>query len=517
MSISSSAAPVHDCDIYRAQQKLDEHKAAARPSQNGAMNLSVDPWPDLAPIEAPDDPHRLARLFIRERHDHAQGLTLRNWCEQWFKWDGSVYRELPDVELRAELTAAVKTEMNQVNFVAQKKAAAKRERPPFVHKINTALITNVELALASLTILPGAVEPPAWWDGRTWSRRKLVALSNGLLDLEELFADKTDILFPHTPCWFSPICLPYPFDPEADCARWLAFLERNLEADPKRIGLLQEWFGYCLTPDTSRQKFLILEGQGANGKSVICAALEAMLGNANCSHVPLELFGERFQLTPTLGKLANIASEVGELDKAAEGILKSFTSGDPMQFDRKYKSPIQVVPTTRFVLATNNRPRFSDRSGGLWRRIILMPFRVTIAENDPRRVFGMDDSAWWLASGELPGILNWALIGLDRLRRQDRFTRSEICECALAEYRTESNPARMFLLETCHESLDRETACADLYRAYRDWCSDNGYLPLADRAFGKEVRRVFPKAERRDMQIGGSRGYFYRGLAKLDG
>src|SRR5262249_21140138 len=161
---------------------------------------------------------------------------------------------------------------------------------------------------------------------------------------------------------------------------------------------------------------------------VACAALEALLGSGNCAHVPLEVFGERFQLTPTVGKLANIASEVGELDKAAEGILKSFTSGDPMQFDRKYKPPIQAVPTARLVLATNNRPRFSDRSGGLWRGMILMPFRVVIAENDPGRVFGMDKPAWWEASGELPGMLNWSLAGLDRRRRQGQFTRSEVCE-----------------------------------------------------------------------------------------
>ncbi len=131
------------------------------------------------------------------------------------------------------------------------------------------------------------------------------------------------------------------------------------------------------------------------------------------------------------------------MDKAAEGFLKSFTSGDLMQFDRKFKPPIQTVPTARLILATNNRPRFSDRSGGLWRRMILIPFRITIAENDPGRVFGMDKPEWWEASGELPGVFNWALAGLDRLRQQDRFTQSQVCEQALADYRTENNPARI--------------------------------------------------------------------------
>jgi P4 family phage/plasmid primase-like protien len=242
-----------------------------------------------------------------------------------------------------------------------------------------------------------------------------------------------------------------------------------------------------------------------------------MLGAENCSHVPLELFGERFQLATTVGKLANIASEVGELDKAAEGFLKSFTSGDPMQFDRKHKPPIQAVPTARLVLATNNRPRFSDRSGGLWRRMILLPFRVAIAEDDPARVFGMDKPAWWEASGELAGILNWALVGLDRLRQQNWFTRSTVCEEALAEYRVENNPARMFLTESCRASPEGRVPCGSLYRAYRSWCQANGYSPLADRSFGKEVRRVFPQAERREIGPRGGRVYAYCGVMADEG
>jgi P4 family phage/plasmid primase-like protien len=469
------------------------------------------PGKPLLPIEATDDPHRLARLFLSKQRHHDDGLILRYWREEWYRWNESVYRVLPDADLRAELTQTAKAELDRVNIYAQT-LAANGATPRPTRKITRSLIGNVELNLTSLTLLPADVEPPAWCGSKGWQRRNLIALTNGLLDLDALFAGKSDVLLPHTPRWFSPVCLPYPFDADAACPRWQEFLEHNLQGDAGRIALLQEWFGLCLTPDTSRQKFLVLEGDGANGKSVVCAALEAVLGSENCSHVPLEDFGERFQLTPTLAKLANIASEVGELDKAAEGFLKSFTSGDPMQFDRKYKPPMQAVPTARLVLATNNRPRFSDRSGGIWRRMILMPFRVVIAENDPGRILGMDKPEWWVLSGELPGMLNWSLTGLDRLCRQNRFTRSEVCEQALAEYRTENNPARMFLLEMCRETPEGQVPCGELYKAYRAWCNANGYSPLADRMFGKEVRRVFSKVERREVGPRDSRLYAYCGL-----
>src|SRR5262249_23381550 len=68
--------------------------------------------------------------------------------------------------------------------------------------------------------------------------------------------------------------------------------------------------GYCLTADTRYHKFLIVEGDGENGKSVLLDTLASLLGPANVSRVPLEIFGERFQLMATFGKLANIAPEV---------------------------------------------------------------------------------------------------------------------------------------------------------------------------------------------------------------
>src|SRR5262249_34376332 len=100
----------------------------------------------------------------------------------------------------------------------------------------------------------------------------------------------------------------------------------------------------------------------------------------------------------------------------------------------------------------------------------------------------------------------------DRLHRQGRFTRSEVCEKALAEYRIENNPARMFLLETCDESPGGETPCGRLYQEYRRWCNGNGYSSLANRSFGKEVRRVFPKVERRGTGPRGRQVYTYHGL-----
>ena len=118
----------------------------------------------LGPIEADDDPHRLARLFIRQKCHHADGSTLRYWREEWHRWDGSAYQTLSEKELRAELTAFVKLEMDRVNLTDQKRS--ENDKPlPVVRNVTGRLIADVVHALESLTVLPSRLETPCWIGG----------------------------------------------------------------------------------------------------------------------------------------------------------------------------------------------------------------------------------------------------------------------------------------------------------------------------------------------------------------
>lgn len=470
---------------------------------------------DLKPIKAEDDPHRLARLYLaRYAADpaHPGAVLLRYWREEWWKWDGRRYRRLPHEECRTALVHAIEEEFDRLNLLAQEARA--RGEDAETRKVVQSLVSNVQGVLKALCVLSAECEENSFVDGPRCEKRNWISMANGIVDVEALQAGAEQPLLPHTPGWFSTCSLPYAFDPAAECGRWSAFLEKNLEGDGERIALLQEWGGYLLARgDTGPQKFLFLEGEGSNGKSVYCAAVEAMLGAENCSHVPLEIFGQPFMLTSTLGKLANIAADVGELDKVCEGFLKSFTAGDRMHFNRKGLSPVDATPTARVMIAANNRPRFSDKTAGVWRRMLLVPFRVEIREAD--KVIGMDKPEWWEASGELPGVFNWAMAGLHRLRQQgSRFTQSQVCLAALEEYRIEINPAREFLTDCVDAHADGRYSLDDIYADYSHWCKVNGYKPLGKKMFGKEIRRKFPDVQKKYLGSRGERFWVYDGIFK---
>ncbi len=462
------------------------------------------------------DPHRLARIYV-EQNQHADGPTLRYWMVGFHRWNGRNYFPVSTAEIKAEITAVIKAEFNRDNIRRLKNFIATESKPlpPVAEKVTTATTNNVLQALTGIIVTPEHAGQPAWLDGHdaTIPAVNFISLTNGLLNVNALLAGDQDHLSPHTPSFFSAVSVPYAFDQFAECPKWLAFVTRNLEQDESRINLLQEWFGYCLLPDTSQQKFLLMEGKGSNGKSVACAALTAMLGKANCSAVPLELFGDKFALSVTLGRLANIAAEVGEIDKFSEGYIKSFASGDRMAFEKKYQPGFEATPTARLVIATNNRPRWSDRSDGIWRRMLLLPFLLTIEEG--QKVKGMDKADWWADSGECAGILMWAINGLARLRQQRQFTDPAVCLAAISDYRNESNPARSFLLDHYEPDEFGNVITADAYKLYRDWCESHGNKPFSSIQFGKEVVSVFPTARQGKVRsFEGNRLNGYHGIER---
>jgi putative DNA primase/helicase len=434
--------------------------------------------------------------------------VIRFWRGQWWEWCDGRYVQLDEPELRARITGAIKSDFGRMSAAQALTANADPYQAgsrKYSLKVTKGLVGNVLQALGDVVLVPGALDQPVWFPSSSAAlgHTDFIALTNGLLDVSR----REPVLRSSTPDWFSPVRLPFAYDPKAKCPRWDRFLSHIQENDPERIALIQEWFGYCLAPDMSYHKFLVCEGEGANGKTVMVDILGYLVGIENVSHVPLEMFGLRFQLASTLGKLVNIASDVGHIDHGAEGLLKAFTSGDRMTFDRKNLAPVSAYPTARLVFATNDAPRFADQSEGIWRRLIYLPFHVEIPANK------QDRSLTQKLRAELPGIFNWALAGRRRLYEQQHFTEPEICTEALAEYRMASDPSRTFLSERCEVKPGTTVKVGDVYSKYSDWAKENGFPAANSAAFGIAVRRAFPTIRRVRQTAQGARFWVYEGLA----
>lgn len=457
--------------------------------------------------EADDDPHRLARVNLNQ-YQTKHGGRLVFWRDEWWKYKLGRYTKIGNKELRSKINASIRSEFES----CWRREQEEDDEPKPIRKVNESLVTNVIAAMASWSYLPDSTPMPSWLPNRN-KDRNLISMQNGILDLDAIFELKPpdECLLDHTSDWFSAVKLGYKFDPEATCPKWMKYLQTSLGGDTERIALLQEWAGYLLSTNNQMQKFIVLEGEGQNGKTVFFAGITAMIGQENISHVSLENFGGRFDLSNTIGKLANICGDVGEVDQVAEGILKQYTGGEIMQFDRKGIQPIQARPTAKLMFAWNNPPRFRDKSKGIWRRLILVPFDQEIKESE--RIHRMDEAGWWLDSGEVPGILNWAIHGLNRLNAQMKFTSPKVCLDRFSRLRTESNPVIEFLEDNVSPAENDAVQSSEIYQAYRKWCSENGLHALGSSQFGKEIKRAFPAANRSRKRISGQLKWCYEKIS----
>ena len=443
------------------------------------------------------DPTRLAESFLcdyfwteneNDPKPETSFHTLRRWHEEWYIWKRGRYIKLSDDTVKQNLTTYLQKYADGVMYVDKISVP-----------VRTTLIGNVLLNVQPMVHILETQKLNTFLDGA--NRGRFLCLENGLLNLEKRE------LVPHTPNYFTPVQLPYPYDAHAECPDFDVFLNDIMMGRQDYIELLQEFIGYLFRPDVREQKFLLCVGEGANGKGVLFEIVQALIGVENCSQVPISRFGDRFALYSTIGKVCNLTHESSHaLEDESENVLKSFVAGDRMTIDRKNRDPIEIQPTAKLLIATNSLPRFGDKTQAVWRRILLVPFDLTLEEK-----YQIKGKAEQLKR-ELPGILNWALIGLDRLNVKG-FTDPQGQRELMEEYRRDTDPARAFLMDHYQDSLNGTyVPCADVYKAYRAFCESNGYRGMGERGLGQHVRRLFPGVTRRYRGPRANREYVYEGL-----
>lgn len=279
------------------------------------------------------------------------------------------------------------------------------------------------------------------------------------------------------------------YEPEATCPNWLKFLERILPDKGLQV-FVQCWYGYTLTGDTSEQKLVIQHGAGANGKSTMTEVLASILGDyAVALDVKTFMHDERRRgsdATPDLIRLPGArlvtASEPEQGDRISESLVKTITGSERVTARPLFKDQIEFDPQFKLMLSTNEKPVIRGQDEGIWRRVLLLPFSVTIPreERTAPRVL----KASLLA--EASGIFNWMLDGY-RLWREEGLQIPTLIEEATSQYRAESDPIGEFLKAATARDASSSVQSSRLYSVYAAWCKANAIDPRSHTAFGKRM------------------------------
>lgn len=384
--------------------------------------------------------------------------------------------------------------------------------------LGTGKTNDVMDHLRSVCLLPMTVEQPTWLDSPPldWRPDQVLSARNGLVNLMDLADGKCQVI-PPTPRFFSTIALDYDILPDAPAPKeWLKFLGQLWPDDQDSIQLLQEWFGYCLTQDTSQQKILMLVGPKRSGKGTIARVLRELLGKGNVCGPTLASFGTNFGLAPLLGKTLAIISDArlgSKTDSAAvvERLL-SISGEDALTVDRKYHDQETLKLNARLMILTNELPRLGDSSGALAGRIVLIQMRNSFyGKEDPRLTTRL--------LPELPGILLWAIRGWRRLRDRGHFVDPPSGSETKKDMEDLASPIGMFIRERCVIKAGLSTHIDDLFGEWCNWCKANGYeKPGIKSVFARNLKAAEPDLHgtrpRCDDDDGKqNRGTVYEGIA----
>lgn len=451
-------------------------------------------------IVDPKNPLAIARKFRDQQYGHRDCAKLW-YCDDAFHcWEGASYRELLPIEVRAKAYQFLET--------LKWRSAAGVEQIKATRHLVDSLIDALKAESFN------GLRQPCWICdndqkiGHFPPAREILACQNGLF---HVVGNELACLTVPTPLFFSHSYLAYCYDPLAsEPTEWLRFLDSLWPDDSESIALLQEWFGYCLTHDTSLQKALLIVGPPRSGKGTIAHILATLIGEENVCGPTLSSLAGQFGLQTFLGKMLAVVSDArlsARPDKAAivERIL-SITGEDHLSVDRKNLTPITVRLPARILMLSNELPRLDDASGALASR-----FEVLVLD---RSYLGAEDTELYgRLLLECPKILAWAIDGLVRLRQAKRFTSPKTSAEVVEELANLGSPVSAFAKEMCVVELGVTVPIDELFRAWTWWNrrQGNSHAPAMN-IFSRDLHAAVPGLRVVHKREGKRRVRIYSGI-----
>lgn len=279
-----------------------------------------------------------------------------------------------------------------------------------------------------------------------------------------------------------------------DCPVWKRFLAEIFGGDEELIRFVQKALGYSMTGDVSEQCLFFLYGGGRNGKSTFLNVVSDIFGDYAMNIQPQTIMEQRSSgsgaPSPDIARLKGArfvtTVEPGEGERFNEGLIKQLTGGDKITARYLYGKEFEFKPQFKLWIAANNKPVIRGSDIGIWRRIRLIPFGVTIPEDK------VDKNLPSKLKCEYPAILRWIWEGALMWKLEGLGTARKVEE-STQEYRMEMDSVATFLEERTTENPAGRVKASELYAAYKHWCEEAGRLAKSATKFGLEAAKRFPK------------------------
>jgi putative DNA primase/helicase len=404
---------------------------------------------------------------VRMARMHGNDIRFCYSFNKWLVWNGKTW----EIDAKGEVVGKAKQTVRKI-----KKDAKGCDQKLYQHAMASQSATKIKYMISLAKTEPGIPVSSDDLDRDEW----LISCQNGTLNL------KTGELMPHDRKHLITRMAPVNYDPDAECPRFMAFMDEIMAGDKEVIRFLQRAAGYSLTGDISEQCFFILCGSGANGKSTFLEVIRKMLGEY-AGQTDINTFvikrhqGIPNDLAALKGKRFVTTTEVDESKKLSEAVIKQATGGEPLSSRFLYGEYFQYEPTFKIFLGTNYMPEITGTDDGIWRRIHKIPFSVTIPEEK------MDRHIKDRLFEELDGIFAWAVRGCLECVKNGLNPPTQV-RFSTEDYRKEQDNIQNFIDDCCATGDAFEISKKDLYQEYAVWAKNSGEMPLKIRSFSERLK-----------------------------
>ncbi|MFA6222548.1 MAG: phage/plasmid primase, P4 family [Desulfomonilaceae bacterium] len=522
----SSSGPDKAGEIITAQaQRAGIFRSNGANTFDKPNNKPISSAEILACLDSNEDGDALLyqRLMAgRLCYDHSTG----DWC----KWESNCWK----LDRLNEATALIQELIDLYSREAQRqsKLAAMTSNPnETAANVHKQIVTNLLRRISSLhtrkrkkdvLALAANGENSLGITGDEWDRSTyLLPCQNGIVDLRTgkfRQALPSDFIRKVAPVEWCGLEAPTPqFEKFVN----QILVDENYLPDPEMVSFVQRLFGYAIIGSVTEHIFPVLWGQrGRNGKGTLLLALNHALGPFSGSISVETLLQSRYEISgaaprPDLMKLRGArliwCSESDQGQRLSVAQVKKLCGGDPISARGVYaRSQIDFIPTHQIFFLTNHKPTIPVGSQDpIWQRTKIIPFNLSFVDV-PTKPWErtIDKLLPDKLKNEASGILAWLVRGalqwqVDGLRVPKRVHQ------ATDEYCLEEDSVSRFLSECCRKDPKSAVQGSLIYNHYKDWAGQNGYTPVNQTLFGRQVGSEIPKEKSGGVVL-------YRGIALIE-
>jgi putative DNA primase/helicase len=471
---------------HHAEQRdevRERRERKRKPKAPVVDDLGVSDHPGLGP----DGGYRLtdlgnARRFADLHRDRLRYVPAWN---RWLAWDGRRWhRDELGSEREAGKKVVAQIYAEAASAAARASAAAANgpsESPNLAdgsyaelltkHARSTGKRSGIENMIAMARTETGIVSAANVFD----ADRFALNVMNGTIDLRD------GELREHRQADMITMLSPVTYDAQALAPTWEAFLKHVLpDADVRTW--VQRYLGYALTGDTREQCLAFYVGGGANGKSVLLDVVLGVLGDYGLRAAPDLVLAKQGEAHPTEiadleGRRLVVCSEIEQGRTWAESTIKRLTGDATIKARHMREDFYTFAATHKLIVAANTRPTVRGTDHGIWRRMRLVPWTVTIPDDEQDRTLPQK-----LLTTEASGILAWLVQGCLAWQRVGLGKASAI-DVATNGYREDMDLLGRWMEDRCAVGDDLWCATSSLYANYKTWCESEGLDSWSRRAW----------------------------------